>query len=527
MKQLNRRRVVDRKIVELLVAGKSHRFIKQQLRIGSGRVEKVRKLAVEQGYLAGRALPAYPEALFADRVDRRQQVRSDVDAQLLAHRAWVEERLQAGWHAITVFEELGSALGVAVTRPSFYRFLQRHDLGALSRCGRDVRVVPEIVHEPGSALILDWGLLTRVADLGRRTKRPLYAFLGVLGFSRYLLVRLVWTNDGATTLSAIESLLREIGGVPGRVTSDNPKCFSLVASRYEPLLNPAFERFASHYGFRIECLPPRDPAKKGKVERLMPYVRRLYEAHGEFVSLEESQDYLDRKLALANQRQHGTTRRRPIEDLAVERTHLRALPATSYEIEESSLATVRRDGHVRFANRYYSVEERYVGEEVLLLGGRERIAIYCRGKLIETHERLRDPYRSKQTKPQHLKPWERALSDGSTYRQRARQLGPAVEELVVILLQQGQGFIDTRKIWGILSFDKTYPAAEINTACQTALDLKSYSYRQVERLLKGSRARTPERSAPFRNRSHQFTRDLSAYSAGLPLFSTPPAGEEA
>lgn len=259
----------------------------------------------------------------------------------------------------------------------------------------------------------------------------------------------------------------------------------------------------------------------------MPYVRRLYEAHGEFVSLEESQDYLDRKLALANQRQHGTTRRRPIEDLAVERTHLRALPATSYEIEESSLATVRRDGHVRLANRYYSVEERYVGEEVLLLGGRERIAIYCRGKLIETHERLRDPYRSKQTKPQHLKPWERALSDGSTYRQRARQLGPAVEELVVILLQQGQGFIDTRKIWGILSFDKTDPAAEINAACQTALDLKSYSYRQVERLLKGSRARTPERSAPFRNRSHQFTRDRSAYSARLPLFSTPPAGEEA
>jgi hypothetical protein len=149
----------------------------------------------------------------------------------------------------------------------------------------------------------------------------------------------------------------------------------------------------------------------------------------------------------------------------------------SYEIEESSLATVRRDGHVRFANRYYSLEERYVGGEVLILGGRERIAIYHRGTFIEIHERLKDHYRAKQTKPHHLKPWERALSDESLYRKRVRQLGSVVEELVVILLQQGQGFIDTRKIWGILSFEKTYPPAEINAACRTAIDLKSYSYR--------------------------------------------------
>jgi transposase len=84
----------------------------------------------------------------------------------------------------------------------------------------------------------------------------------------------------------------------------------LTASKYEPLLNPAFERFARHYGFLIECLPPREPEKKGKVERLMPYVRRLYEAHEAFVSLEDSQRYLDGKLVLANQRKHGTTQRR-------------------------------------------------------------------------------------------------------------------------------------------------------------------------------------------------------------------------
>ena len=45
MKDLTRRRLVDRRIVQYLVEGKSHRFIKEQLRIGAGRLEKVKQLA--------------------------------------------------------------------------------------------------------------------------------------------------------------------------------------------------------------------------------------------------------------------------------------------------------------------------------------------------------------------------------------------------------------------------------------------------------------------------------------------------
>jgi len=41
-----------------------------------------------------------------------------------------------------------------------------------------------------------------------------------------------------------------------------------------------------HYQVQMECLPPRDPQKKGKVERMMPYVRRLFQAHGEWQGIE-------------------------------------------------------------------------------------------------------------------------------------------------------------------------------------------------------------------------------------------------
>jgi len=59
----------------------------------------------------------------------------------------------------------------------------------------------------------------------------------VFSFSRY-------ARSVSHMLKGLEvmKMLREIGGVPARITSDNPKCFSLEASRYEPLLNPAFDR---------------------------------------------------------------------------------------------------------------------------------------------------------------------------------------------------------------------------------------------------------------------------------------------
>jgi transposase len=509
---------VDRKIVEYLVMGKSHRDIKRELHVGGGRLAKVLALAEAQGYLSGRALPVYPEALFPDRADGRGEQSSRNDELLLPRLQWIKERLAAGWKAVTVFEELG----VSVTRSSFYRFLARQGLDEVSREARTARVVPEIVHAPGEALILDWGKLCVGVDDGVR--KTLWVLIAVLGYSRYLCARVVWSNDVATTLSAIESIWQELGGVTVKLTSDNPKCFAITACRYEPVLHPSLLRFAGHYDFVVECLPPRAPTLKGKVERMVPYVRRLYEAHGEFISLTESQQYLNHKLAIANQRTHGSTRKRPVDDLLIERAALKPLPPLAYEIEEHVSAIVRADGHVRFANRYYSVDERHVGKETLILGTRTVVSIYIQGALIETHARLTDPYRTKQTKPQHLKPWERALGAQSMYRTAARQLGPAVERMIVLIIERGHGFIDTRQVWGLLSLDKTFTGAEIDAACARALDINRVGYRAVLPFLPRTARTTKTRQRAIRNadndaaqpkgnfKANRHTRDLAIYT---------------
>ncbi len=525
MKRETRKRLMDRKIVEYLLENKSVRQIAKLLNVGDRRITKVSAQAENYGYLTKAVpLPPYPEAVFPDGPESRSVRTSEVDTFLLSKKDWIKDRLTAGWSPITVYEEIGAAIG----RSSFYRFMHRHELSRINEKNR-YRVVPEIVHRPGEALLLDWGKLRDVIDPVTKKKKTLWAFVGILGFSRYLMVRLVWSNSTKETCLAIESMLREIGGVPERVTSDNPKCFALEASLYEPLLNPVFERLAQHYGFRIECLPPGEPEKKGKVERPMPYIRRLYEAHGsEWHGIEESQAYINKKLTVANERKHGTTQQKPITELIEKEVQfLKPLPALAYSPEEVSEGIVRRDGHVRFAGKYYSCEESFIGKTVFIIASETQVSLYHNGKLIEIHGRIpaSESSYSKSTKPQHLKPWEREMKDHSLYRKRAQALGGDVDRFILHILEQGQGFIDTRKIWGILSLDKTYDKIKINEACRQAINLGVFSYRMVKSLLKlmpvelkPTTAEIPKiETFPHKTESNKFARPMSVYEDQLKL----------
>ena len=502
--KMTERNMIDRKIVEGLLAHKSQRTLVNELRVGFRRIVKVEKLAREAGYLDGSVpLPAFPEALFEE--SRRSPSQpSDPEEKLLPHMAWMAERLAAGWHKVTVHEEILAK--VQVGRSSFYRFLDRHHLGMPPE--RD-RVVPEIVHKPGEALLLDWGHLCTIKCPETGKKRMVWAFVGILGFSRRMTVRLVWTNSVDVTMAAIEEMLVEFGGVPTRVTSDNPKCFALQADSYQPLLNPAFEMLASHYGFVIECLPPRDPEKKGKVERPMPFVRRLFEAHGEWKGIEEAQAYLDTKIAIANERKHGTTGEKPsVRFTEAEKDALKALPALRFERQEMAEPTVRQDGHVRFKGKYYSVGEGLRGQDVVVLGNARIVRVYHKGKLLCVHDRVTDRAESKSTKEEHKKPWERTFADNDHLLEKAARIGSSVRTLVECVLATQNGFVETRMVWGIFHLATLYSRKDVDDACGMALEVRGFSYREVKRILESTS--TPSKLEG--KRKHAFTRDMNEYT---------------
>lgn len=479
---------VDRKIVEGLRDGRSVTSLKKSTGKGKGTVIKVRDLALEYGYIeladiekrifkaTSKSLPPFPEALFP-LCDGRSNKIFETDLVLESVREWLKERIEVGWSRQTIFEELP----LAVPRSNFYRYLDRQNFMKIA----PARNVMELIHAPGECLQVDWGKLFDVIDTKTKKKKTIWIFIGVLGHSRYEMARVVECGNFEITMHALMSMFDELGGIPKKVTSDNPKVFVQLASEHEPLLNPAFERFAAHCGFTIEALPPADPEKKGKVERMVPMKRRLFESYDlENYTLESAQAHIDKKLAIANERKHGTHLQKPIAVfINDEASALKPLPDLRYEIESIARATVRADGYVRFANKYYRIDSRLKGEVALVIGNSKQVSIYCKGRLLEVYERITNDFVTKACKDHYKEPWEKTLQDHGHYLKQALGIGANVERFISIILARGEGFVDTRVVWGLLTLNKKYNNADIDKACLSALELSQVNLVTVRQLL--------------------------------------------
>jgi len=509
---------VDRKIVEMFRDGKSASAITKILDKSKGYVIKVRDLAEQYGFIekisddplifraTERVLPQFPEILFPIE-DLRKSKPAETDQILAPQIEWIKERLDLGWSPQTIFEELK----VSVPRSNFYRYLERQHLQA----DRLLRSSPEIVHAPGECLQVDWAKLFDIKDPSGKSK-TVWAFIGILGHSRYTMVRVMQKCDFAATVTALTSMFDELGGTPKRVTSDNPKVFVNLASKHEPLLNAGYERFSSYYGFTIEALPPSDPQKKGKVERTVQLVRRLFESFDQNqFTMEYAQAHADLKLSLANQRKHGTHGQRPASVFESEKLQLKALPLVPYELETIIFSDVRKDGYVRFFNKYYRIDQRLKGQVATVIGNSKKVSIYVAGRLLETYERITDPFKSKDCKEHYKESWEKTMNDHGHYIRQAEAIGENVSRFIQVILARGEGFVDTRVVWGILTLIKKYPAKDIDQACASALELSQVNLRTVKALLNLCPKRKDNEE--FKTTGGKFARPMSEYTAHLRL----------
>lgn len=173
--------------------------------------------------------------------------------------------------------------------------------------------------------------------------------------------------------------------------------------------------------------------------------------------------HIDKKNELANLRKHGTHLQKPLElFLNKEVPELRELPSLSYEIERMSYPKIRQDGYVYFENKYYRVHDKFRGEEALVIGNKKQVTIYCKGLLLEVYKRITDPFVSKACKEHYKQNYEKTLQDHGHYIERAKKLGEEVARFVELVLARGDGFVDYRVIWGLLTLDKKYEASSIN-----------------------------------------------------------------
>jgi len=214
---------------------------------------------------------------------------------------------------------------------------------------------------PGLQAQCDWAYCGRHLDRAGRSI-SVYAFVMVLSFSRTMFVRFTTSMSLGTLIDCHREAFNFFGGVTGEILYDNMKQVRLENNE----LNPAFVDFASHHGFAIKTCRVRRPRTKGKVERMVDYVKDNFLRARVFADLDDLNSqgsaWLDH---IANVRVHATTGHRPVDLLQSEKSHLTEIESIRpYTFIERFPRKVAKESMVSFKSSRYSVPPEYVGRGV-------------------------------------------------------------------------------------------------------------------------------------------------------------------
>lgn len=235
----------------------------------------------------------------------------------------------------------------------------------------------------GKQAQMDWGICHYTDSSGSIHKVP--AFVMILGYSRAKYVEFTNRCDLSSLQRCIVNALSYFGGVPSEVLTDNMKTVVNGREAGKVLWNTKFEDFAADLGFIPKVCKVRSPQTKGKVERLVHYVKGNFLPGRQFENLADlNRQALDwcRK---ADEKTHGTTGRMPMQELANEQ--LQDLPPQGIlDKYRWETRTVTREGMVSFDGICYGVPWQYSGKEVRVRLCVGHLEIYYGETLLAKHK---------------------------------------------------------------------------------------------------------------------------------------------
>jgi transposase len=219
--------------------------------------------------------------------------------------------------------------------------------------------------EPGEQAQVDWAHFGFIVHEGRR--RPLYAFLMTLGWSRAMYVEFTISTDEGWFLRCHLHAFHYFGGLPEEILHDNLKTAVLSREADGTIhWHPRYLDFAHYYGFTPRACQPYRAQTKGKVESGIRYLRSSFWPGLRYTTLAD----LNRQVWLwldtvANVRTHGTTGELPLARLPLEGLR----PILGRPDYDTSILTYRRSSRdclVSYQGNDYSVPATYARQQLLV-----------------------------------------------------------------------------------------------------------------------------------------------------------------
>jgi hypothetical protein len=208
---------------------------------------------------------------------------------------------------------------------------------------------------------MDWGISCYIDEMGHVHKTPVFTM--IMSHSRAKYVEFTKRCDLYSLLRCMVNAFEYYGGVPEIVLTDRMKTVIHGMEAGKPIWNSRFEDFAADMGFVPKVCRARRPQTKGKVERLVDYVKDNFLPGRQFKDLHDLNTQALEWCKKVDSKTHGTTGKIPLE--ALSREPLLLLPDKSFrDTYRWETRKVTREGFVSYDGAKYGVPWQYSGREV-------------------------------------------------------------------------------------------------------------------------------------------------------------------
>jgi transposase len=250
------------------------------------------------------------------------------------------------------------------------------------------RAYQRTTYLPGEVAQADWWHTGRQIPVGQGRTREAFGYLTTLPHSAAHAVVYSFQRTMAELLPAMLGCLARLGGVPKILFIDNDSAAIASGKGRTAVLHDEVAAVAGHLGLKVVVLEPARPESKGQVERTVEYLEGSFLPLRGFASLTDLQEQSDAWTAdVAHRRHHRRVGARVADALAVERGHLRALPAALPDVDRRTEVRVTKDGFVRVADVDYSVPPGLAGRRLQVRVSLTEVAVHLEGTEIARHRR--------------------------------------------------------------------------------------------------------------------------------------------
>ena len=312
-------------------------------------------------------------------VRKRRKRRSKLDG----YRDIIEDKYTAGCSARSIYDfivEKGFTGKYTIVKDYCRRFRRTQAKKATIR----------VEHTIGLSAQVDWKERVTMTDRNG-VPHTFSIFLYVLPYSKFKFLKLTLDQKQDTLFKCLFEAFKVTGGIPKEIWFDNMSTVidHKLSDFHHHRFNERFLSFSHDAGFHPVACRPFRPQTKGCVEALARTMERLKPYDGEFSTVNDLNDIVNRLAERLNHEKSQSNNQKPIELWTKEKEHFRSLNHDLVRYFNSNQTRkVSQDSMIRFQNHQYSVSPNYIGKEVeiKLTPDGKTIHIFYQGVEIQKHD---------------------------------------------------------------------------------------------------------------------------------------------